>query len=346
MTPAEPAIRALIVASSSRESDRLGELLGRDGDIVVLEAASTSTEAVEIVARSAPDVVILDLRPGDDGTHQAIEQIMARTPTPILLLARHERFDRDSRTVVEAFVAGAADVLPTRIGQNAEFGAEFRRAVRQIHRIKVIRHPRGNLNGAPGHNHDRHPEQRPVVAIAASTGGPAALATLLAGLAGLPAPVLIVQHLHPEFTGRLVEWMSRVSPLPVTTAEHQQIPRAGCVYVAPGQLHLRLGAGFRLELDPEPAGTHRPSADQLFESVADRAGAAAVGVLLTGIGDDGARGLLAIRRHGGQTLAQDKASCAVFGMPQAALRLGAVTGLMPLTMLPAAIQHAVRRIRT
>jgi two-component system chemotaxis response regulator CheB len=209
----------------------------------------------------------------------------------------------------------------------------------------VIRHPRGNLTSSPTHAPYQHPEQHPLVAIAASTGGPSALATLLAGLAGLTAPVLIVQHLHPDFTDRLVDWMSRVSALQVMTAEHGQIPRAGCVYLAPGGVHLRVGPDLRLELDPEPASPHRPSADQLFLSVAERAGATAVGVLLTGIGDDGARGLLAIRRRGGWTLAQDEASCAVFGMPQAAQRIGAVTDLLPITQLAAAINQAVRKVR-
>jgi two-component system chemotaxis response regulator CheB len=181
-----------------------------------------------------------------------------------------------------------------------------------------------------------------VVAMAASTGGPSALATLLAGLAGLPAPVLVVQHLHPEFTGGLLGWMSRVSALPVEMAEHGQVARPSRVYLAPGGVHLRLGASLRLELDAQPVTTHRPSADVLFASVAEHAGAAAVGVLLTGMGEDGARGLLAIHDRGGHTLGQDEESCAVFGMPRAAQRLGAVTDLRPLSQLAAAVRYAVR----
>jgi len=162
---------------------------------------------------------------------------------------------------------------------------------------------------------------------------------LLAGLAGLGAPVLIVQHLHPDFTGGLLEWMARVSALPVQMAEQDQTPRPGRVYLAPGGVHLRLGTNRRLELHRTPATVHRPSVDQLFESVAGQ-GAAAIGVLLTGMGEDGARGLLAIHRNGGQTLAQDEASCAVFGMPRAAQLMGAVTNLLPLDDLAAAIHRA------
>jgi two-component system chemotaxis response regulator CheB len=186
--------------------------------------------------------------------------------------------------------------------------------------------------------------RQPVVAVAASTGGPTALAVLLSGLDGLRAPVLVVQHLHPEFISGLVDWMSRVSPLPVELAGHGQVPRPGHVYFAPGGLHLRLGANFRLELGAEPAGIHTPSADQLFRSVADRAGPAGIGALLTGMGDDGARGLLAIHRRGGRTLAQDEASCAVFGMPKAAQRLGAVRDMVALDKLADAVQRTVREV--
>jgi two-component system chemotaxis response regulator CheB len=344
MTTTDPAIRALLVESSPLDRTQLILLLQRDGDITVIGEAATGAEAVGIFARTKPDVVILNLHLEDGSSHHAIEQIMAHTPTPILVLSA-TLDDRGSPGAMEALVAGAADLLPTCRGWIAELGVELRRAVRQIHKIRVIRHPRRRLNSTPRHRRDRHPEQHPVVAMAASTGGPAALATLLAGLAGLPAPMLIVQHLHPEFTNRLVEWMARISPLPVTTAEHGQIPRAGCIYVAPSKMHLRVGPSLRLELGPEPESPHLPSADQLFLSVAEQAGAAAVGVLLTGIGDDGARGLLEIHRRGGQTLAQDEATCAVFGMPQAARRIGAVTDLKPVTQLAAAINQAVRKVR-
>ena len=159
----------------------------------------------------------------------------------------------------------------------------------------------------------------------------------------LLAPVLVVQHLHPEFTDGLVDWMTRASVLPVKTAEHGEIAVPGQVYLAPGEVHLRLGAGGRLELAATPATVHRPSADQLFESVAEWAGRAGVGVLLTGMGEDGARGLLELHRQGGRTFAQDEASSAVFGMPRAAQRLGAVASadVLRLDQLAAAVCRAV-----
>ena len=223
-------------------------------------------------------------------------------------------------------------------------GAELRHTVHQISKVQVIRHPRGNRTAVTRPDPGPRAEKQPVVAIAASTGGPSALATLLAGLNGLTAPILVVQHLHPDFTCGLLEWMSRVSALPVETAQHDQLARPGRVYLAPGGAHLRLGAGLRLELHSAPATIHRPSADQLFESVAQQ-GQAGIGVLLTGMGEDGARGLLAIHLNGGQTLAQDEKSCAVFGMPRAAQRLGAVTDMLPLDQLATAIQRAVAGVR-
>jgi two-component system chemotaxis response regulator CheB len=136
--------------------------------------------------------------------------------------------------------------------------------------------------------------------------------------------------------------MSRVSALPVQFAEHGQAAHGGHVYLAPGGRHLRLAPGLRLELDTLPATVHRPSADELFSSVARHAGRDAIGVLLTGMGDDGARGLLAIHERGGRTLAQDEASCAVFGMPAAARRLGAVSEMLPPAGLARVIVQASR----
>jgi two-component system chemotaxis response regulator CheB len=181
-----------------------------------------------------------------------------------------------------------------------------------------------------------------VVAIAASTGGPAALATVLGGLAGLTVPVLIVQHIHPDFVRGLIDWMTKASPLPVELAHHGQVLRGGRVYIGPGGTHLRVGRDRRIELVETPATIHRPSADQLFGSVSARAGSNSVGVLLTGMGTDGAVGLVAMHRSGAHTIVQDEATSAVYGMPGAAARLGAADQQLPLQAIAAAIVAAVR----
>jgi two-component system, chemotaxis family, protein-glutamate methylesterase/glutaminase len=336
-------VRALVVEDASTQRSRLVDVLQREGDIVVVGQPATATAAIEGVAQSRPDVVILDLHLADGQSQHAIEQIMAHSPTPILILSARID-DRHSPSALEALVAGALEALPRPPQWTSGQGAELRRTVRQISRVHVIRHPRGSLAKAVRRDPEVRSGQRPVVAIAASTGGPSALATLLSGLAGLEAPVLVVQHLHPDFTTGLVEWMSRISPLPVETATHHQLARPGRIYIAPGQRHLHYRANGTLELDAAPATVHRPSADELFQSVADSAGPAGVGVLLTGMGEDGAKGLLAIHHRGGHTLAQDKASSAVFGMPRAAERLGAVAELLPLDKIAAGIQRAVREV--
>lgn len=339
---ASPMIRAVLIQDASPERNQLVRVLQRDGDIAVVGQSSNGAEVVGLVAQARPDVLVLDLNLDDGSSQHAIEQVMARTPTPILVLSSRIH-DRDSPSAVEALVAGALDALPTPAGWTPELEVELRNSLRQLRKVRVIRHPRGGL----AKSSRRQPQpagEHPVVAVAASTGGPTALATLLSGLGGLVAPVLVVQHLHPEFTSGLLVWMSRVSALPVEMATHGQIPEPGHVYLAPGGVHLRLG-NDRLELDPSPATTHRPSADQLFGSVAERAGARGIGVLLTGMGEDGARGLLELQRQGGRTLGQDEATSAVFGMPRAAQRLGAVAELLPLELLAAAIRRAVAEVR-
>ena len=166
------------------------------------------------------------------------------------------------------------------------------------------------------------------------------MATVLEGLAGLQAIVLVVQHLHPDFVEGFVTWMARVSPLPVRLAVDGASLRPGTIHVAPGEVHLRLGSGDRAVLDDQPLTLHRPSADVLFSSIAD-APRPRVGVLLTGMGSDGARGLLRLREHGGVTIVQDEPTSAVFGMPGAAVRAGAAEQILPLDRIAPAILRAV-----
>ena len=345
VTAPSTTIRVLVVADSSPRRAALNRILQRDGDIAVMAEAGTAIGAPGLVGRILPHVVILDLQLADGGGRDAIEQIMANTPTPILVLLAPVE-DRSSRAAVEALDAGALDALPTPERWTLRLEAELRRTVRQLRKITVVRHPRGGriapVRRAPG------PQSggSAVVALAASTGGPSALATVLAGLHGLLAPVLVVQHLHADFTHGMIEWMSRASALPVSMAADGELAEPGRVYLAPGDRHLRLGVNRRLELASTPVSLHRPSADQLFESVAERAGRAGVGVLLTGMGEDGARGLLEMHRQGAHTFAQDEASSAVFGMPRAAQRLGAVAAgdLLPLDRLAAAVLRAVSAV--
>jgi two-component system chemotaxis response regulator CheB len=185
----------------------------------------------------------------------------------------------------------------------------------------------------------------PVVGVAASAGGPAALAAILPSVAGLAAPMLIVQHLDSRFVDDFRDWMARVSPLPVEIPENGMVLRPGVVYIATPGLHLKLGTGRKAVLDTTPVSVHCPSADELFLSMAVHAGRQGVGVVLTGMGDDGAVGLQALRHAGGTTVVQDRESSAVYGMPSAAGRLDAADRVLPLDRIAAAIHQAVK-VRT
>jgi two-component system chemotaxis response regulator CheB len=350
------AVRVVVVEDSPVQRAHLVDVLQAERDIVVVGQAGDAAEAVAQVRRLRPDVVTMDLGlPGESGLG-AIERIMADLPTPILVLSARVT-GSGSAAAVESLLAGAVEALPKPERWDAEAERQLRCRVHLLSRVTVVAHPRGRRRRSTP-----DPDDAPLVAIAASTGGPAALAEILPGLEGLAAPVLIVQHLHPQLVDGFLGWMQRVSGLPVMMAAGGDRPQPGVAYVAPTGAHLKLApgppagirgagpprtlpaAGRRLVLDPEPAGLHRPSADELFASLAASAGRSSVGVLLTGMGDDGAAGLLALRRRGAATITQDERSSVVFGMPQAAQRLGAAGEVLGLGQIPGAIRAAVTRL--
>ena len=322
------AVSVVLLCPGNTLRQELSRSIGREGEVEVLEAADPR-DAIGVVSRVAPDAVVL-LFDGSGSGLAAVQEIMARFPTPILLV-------RADGVGVEAAAlgldSGAVDVAPLPAAGDATAVAALRGRIRRVSAVPVIRHLRCRRRSPAGHS--------AVVAIAASTGGPQALARVLGELGGIGAPVLVVQHLHPNFTGRFREWMARESALPVEMASEGAAIRPGTVYLAPGRLHLRLASGRRLALGAEPDCLHRPSADVLFNSVAEQAGAAAVGVVLTGMGADGAAGLLAILRGGGRTMVQDEASSAVYGMAKAAESLGAAEQVVRLEGISAAIMAAV-----
>ncbi|MBW3668590.1 MAG: response regulator [Actinobacteria bacterium] len=339
------AVTVVVVEDSAVQRAHLVRALEAEGDIKVVGEAVGGAEAVGVVQRHKPDVVTVDLQLPDGGGHHAIEQIMGYSPAPILVLSASVA-GRESTAAVDALVAGALDALPKPTRWTAGAEAELRARVRTLRGATVIRHPRGRRKppGAGSRATRAGGSRVPVVAVAASTGGPPAVAKVLTGLAGVSAAVLVVQHLHADFIDGFVAWMARVSPLSVQPAVDGADLRPGVVYVAPGGAHLKVDADGRAVLDPLPRTLHRPSADELFRSVAAHLGARAVGVLLTGMGDDGAQGLLAMRTAGALTIAQDEATSAVYGMPRAAAAVDAATTILPLDRIPAAVAQSVRRL--
>lgn len=350
MSAPRPSVRVLVVEDSGVQRAALVRALTAEGDVEVVGEAGDVDTAVAATVGLEPDVVTMDLGlPGARGAGlgglEAIARIMARRPTPILVLSVHAP-DPGQQAAIEALAAGALDALPKPREGDTEAASQLRRRVRVLRRVSTVRRhvpaPAASTASAGARAGERTTGS-PVIALAASTGGPVALATVVRSLTALDVPVLVVQHLHPRFVGGFAAWLGAETAMPVELATDGGLLRPGVAVIAPPDTHLRLAAGRRMEVGPEPATGVRPSADELLTSVARHAGPDAIAALLTGMGSDGARGLLAIREAGGRTFAQDGATAVVDGMPRAARELGAVgpDDVLALERLGPAIVAAV-----
>jgi two-component system chemotaxis response regulator CheB len=315
-------------------------MLEYDGAATVAAVCATAEEALAALPRTQPDLVTMDIElPGMDGL-TAVEEIMSAWPVPILVLSAHVGVA--SGKAAAALAAGALDALakddldlrdpagPT--------GIALRHRVKVLGRVRVIRHPRARLVGRPEVRRPAHTAS--VVGVCASTGGPQVLVHLLHELpADFPIPVLVVQHIAAGFTDGLASWLDRSVGLPVAVATDGTPATAG-VWIAPEGAHLTLVGGL-LELDRQTVvGRHRPAGDVLFSSIAGAAGQTGVGVVLSGMGSDGAAGAAQIRSRGGLVIVQDQDTAAVFGMPKAAIDKG-----VDLIMNPGEIASYLRRLR-
>jgi two-component system chemotaxis response regulator CheB len=359
-TDAAPLV-VVVVGDSRARTRALRKLVSASGFLVAAEAC-TAVEAEAAVLKTEPGVVLIDLDP-DSGGIEAIERIMGSRPTPVVVCGDLADHSQAALAAGAVDVVGVLDALPT----SPQYVEGVRRHLRVASRVRVITHPRNRLRARglaapaaePGAG---RPELRPaapnarpaparqhatpavrLVVIGASTGGPPALATLLADLpADLPVPVLVVQHMAHGFVEGLATWLDELSPLPVVLAEHGRRLRPGFVHVAPAGLNTVLRPGLRIELRaPRPGQFHVPGVDAAFASAAATCGSRAVGVLLTGMGRDGAEGLRALRDAGATTIGQDEPTSVVWGMPAAAAALGAVQAELPLTEIAPAVVAAV-----
>ena len=338
-------------------------------EFVVVGEARNGREAVALVARLRPTVVVMDLDLPVMGGIEAIERIMSATPTPILVCSGFVA-GIDSANALAALAAGAVDVLPKPApddgGTLEDYGHRLRRALRVASRVRVITHPRGRLRsqgtpstpivtgdrrplaGCPESADDRDDPRGTVklIAVGASTGGPQALLTLLSELpADLTQAVLVVQHMAEGFVPGLASWLDELVPLPVVVGGSGRRLAPGTVTIAPsgGNLLVQDERLRVLCVPPDPGQFHVPGVDATFRSVARALGPDAVGVLLTGMGRDGAAGLLEMRQTGALTLGQDEASSTVYGMPAAAFALQAVERQLPLDQMASAVLAAVGR---
>ena len=317
--------------------------------------ANDGREAVHMAAADRPDLILMDLvMPKMDGV-EATRQIMAHSPTAILIVTAS--VDRLTSKVFEALAAGALDAVNTPVlggptggppsrgaagGESDDHGSALASKVKTIARLVGHRH-----NGpAVARTQAAVGSRPPLVVVGASSGGPGALALLLSSLTPtFPACVCIVQHIDSHFIRGLVDWLAAKSRLPVSIAEEGDLPRESTVFVAGTDRHLVLKRGSVLGYDENPKECiHRPSVDVFMHSIATHWTGRGAGVILTGMGSDGADGLLALRARGFLTIAQDEATSAIYGMPKIAAERGAAEMVLPLQAIAPALEDYVAKL--
>jgi two-component system, chemotaxis family, protein-glutamate methylesterase/glutaminase len=329
-----------------------------------MEVAGTARDgrdAVSLAESLRPDVITMDINmPHLDGL-QATELIMSQSPRPIVIVSSESR--EGASSTLRALELGAIDFVPKpSSGIDLDMkavGAELTRKLKLAAKVRVVRtatrsklpaaHPpvvaaAGQSKGAAfaAQNGGKFP----VVGIAASTGGPAAVMRVVASLPkDFGAGVLLVLHMPPTFTKQFAVQLAEISPLPVKEAETNELMQPGTIYLCPGSHHLRVSATGKILLD---AGAridgYRPSADAALESIAAYSRSLAVAVVLTGMGGDAAKGAAAVRNAGGYVIAQDEATSTIFGMPAEAIKAGAVDEVLPLEEISAAIDKRVAKL--
>lgn len=340
-------IRIAIVNDLSLAVEVLRRLVRSVPEYEVAWIAANGIEAVEKCARDRPDLILMDLiMPLMDGA-QATGIIMKQSPCAILVVTATVSGNADK--VFAALSAGALDAVATPVsgpGGGLHGGEELLRKITVMGKLIAFAGRETATATPPGHRIvPVHPPR--LVALGASTGGPNALAIILRGLPkNLEAAVVIIQHLDVQFAPALVEWLGNQTDLPVSLIRENLMPEAGEVYVAGTNDHLVIGADLTFRYTAEPIEhPYRPSVDEFFLSLDRHWPRPGVACLLTGMGRDGAQGLLALHQAGWKTIAQDEETCIVYGMPRAAVEAGAVAHLLPIEDISVAILDEVRKER-
>jgi two-component system chemotaxis response regulator CheB len=351
-------IRVLVVEDSLTVRRRLCDVLATDPALEVVGEAEDGKQAIQLCHALRPDVLTMDMMMPVMSGLGATEYIMAHCPTPILIVSSSTNRGELFKTY-DALAAGAVDVLEKPLGAEVRgvWERQFIATLKLVSRIRVVTHLRARLGALGQPRIELPPTALPapslprqdyeIVAIGASTGGPAAILEILRALPSpFPLPILLVLHINEPFGVAFAEWLDGQSKIRVSYARDGDLvsAMAGRVIMAPPESHLVLSAG-RLRLTQDPARhSCRPSIDILFESAAREYGASVIACLLTGMGRDGAAGLLDVRRAGGLTIAQDEATSVVYGMPREAVILGAAERELPLAQIgPALSALAVQK---
>lgn len=339
--------RVLVVDDSAVARRLIAHIIGAQPDLEVVGEAHDGAEAVHLVDALRPDAVTMDIRmPVMDG-YQATAEIMARRPTPIVMVSAHE--PAEIARSFRAIDAGAMAVLRKPVGVGVPDADTIARELVDAVRSLAASDTAVAAAGAePARAARRHPTARvEIVAIAASTGGPAAVGALARALpADLPVPVVVVQHIAEGFDVGFATYLASISSLRVSLARDGRRPQPGELLIAPNGSHTTITRSGQIHLTDDLAfGGHRPSATPLFESVARAYGARALGVVLTGIGRDGCDGLAALHQAGGTVIAQDEATSVVWGMPRAAVEAEIVDDVLPIEQIAGAILRNCHRGR-
>ncbi len=335
-------IRVLVIDDSAVMRAFLGRVVAAQPDMELLGASPDPLLAIERIRRSAPDVITLDVEMPRMNGLDFLRNLMAVRPLPVIMISSLTR--QGAETTLRALELGAVDFFP----KPANFDGleataqEIAEKIRAAAGARIVRRLRGTSSpvaAAIGKTPSPPPAPGPgapqrLIGVGASTGGVEALRELLAALPANMPPILIAQHMPAGFTETFARRLDTLCRMHVKQAEDNEAVRTGVAYLAPGGRHLvlaRRGAGSGLRVpDDAPVNRHRPSVDTLFRSIARSAGSNAVGVMLTGMGGDGAEAMLEMSQNGAYTIAQDEASCVVFGMPRQAIAAGGVREIAPL----------------
>jgi two-component system chemotaxis response regulator CheB len=346
-----PMLRVLVAEDSPTIREFLVEILRSDEEVRVVGEAKNGIEAVAMTKQLRPDVVTMDIRmPLMDG-FEATKQIMVEVPTPIVIVSGSVEV-REVAVTMHALRAGALTVISKPSGPSApDFQDACRHlltTVKAMSQVKLVRHwpaaVRADLFAAEPRTYP--PRQARIVALSASTGGPAALCQVLASLPGdFPLPILVVQHIAHGFVSGFASWLSTNVALRAKVAEPGEPLEPRTVFVAPDGRHLGVSGRTVLVSDAPPVGGFRPSASFLFESVARAFGVSTLAIVLTGMGQDGLEGLKVVRHLGGQIVAQDERSSVVFGMPGVVVAAGLPDATLPLELIGPRILQAVKTER-
>lgn len=347
-------IKVLVVDDSVFMRKLLSDLFTGEADFTVVDTARNGKEAIDKAKRLKPDLITMDVEmPVLDGI-KALELVMKECPTPVVMISSLTQAGAVS--TLRALELGAVDFVAKTAGPISNITAistEILTKCRAAARANVLQLTRKNTSGVlpkvpklfspPNGLIDER-----IIAIGTSTGGPRALQEIITKLPGnLPCGIVIVQHMPPGFTKSLAERLNSLSSVTVKEAEHNDVVRPGLVLVAPGDYHMlieREGGKTVVKLNQNPPlGGHRPAVDPLMESVARIFGNKAIGVILTGMGHDGAKGIQAIRRQNGYTIAEDQSTAVVFGMPKSAIEMGVIDKIAPITGVVAEILRALSK---